>query len=112
VRAFAAPQVMPWVRYSFGTRLRIGMAIDDGRVEVEIRSHNEYSIANELAGFGKMVEVLEPPGVRSRLAVLAEELATLYCGTAASANSAIEVNLQVGDTSREGVAVAPAPRLS
>ncbi|HEX2784642.1 MAG TPA: YafY family protein [Ilumatobacteraceae bacterium] len=111
VRALAAPQVMPWVRYSFGARLRIGMAIDDGRVEVEIRSHNEYSIANELAGFGKMVEVLEPHGVRSRLAALAEELATLYSGTAASANSAIEVNLHVGDTSPDGVAVAPVPPL-
>jgi predicted DNA-binding transcriptional regulator YafY len=111
VRALAAPQVMPWVRYSLGARLRIGMAIDDGRVEVEIRSHNEYSIANELAGFGRMVEVLEPHGVRSRLAALAEELATLYSGTAASANSAIEVNLQVGDTSPDGVAVAPVPPL-
>ena len=111
VRAFVAPQVMPWVRYSFGTRLRIGMAIGDGRVEVEIRSHNENSIANELAGFGNMVEVLEPPGVRRRLAVLAEELATLYSGTAASANSAIDVNLHVGDTSPEGVAVAPVPPL-
>lgn len=111
VRALAAPQVMPWVRYSFGARLRIGMAIDDGRVEVEIRSHTEYSIANELAGFGKMVEVLEPHGVRSRLAALAEELATLYSGTAAAANSAIEVNLQVGDTSPDGVAVAPVPPL-
>ena len=111
VRAFVAPQVMPWVRYSFGTRLRIGMAIGDGRVEVEIRSHNEYSIANALAGFGSMVEVLEPPGVRLRLAMLADELATLYSGTAASANSAIDVNLHVGDTSPEGVAVAPVPPL-
>ncbi len=111
VRAFAAPQVMPWVRYSFGTRLRIGGAIGDGRVEIEIRSRNEYSIASELAGFGAMLEVLEPPGVRRRLAVLADELASLYSGTAASANSAIEVNLHVGDTSRDGVAVAPVPPL-
>ena len=44
---------MSWLRHTLGTRLRIGMAIDDGRVEVEIRSHNEYSIASELAGFGQ-----------------------------------------------------------
>jgi predicted DNA-binding transcriptional regulator YafY len=112
VRALAAPQVMGWVRYSFGTRLRIGMAVDDGRVEVEIRSHNEYSIANELAGLGNSIEVLEPPGVRSRLAVLADELTTLYSGTAAAAKSAIDVNLHVGDTSPDGVAVAPVPPFS
>ncbi len=112
VRALATPQAMPYVRYTFGTRLRIGMAVGDGRVEVEIRSHNEYTIARDLAGFGLMVEVLEPSGVRSRLAALADELAILYSGTAASANSAIEVNRQVGETSPAGVAVAPVPPLS
>ncbi|MGZ4739003.1 MAG: helix-turn-helix transcriptional regulator [Ilumatobacteraceae bacterium] len=111
VRALAAPQAMPWVRYTFGTRLRIGRAIDDGRVEVEIRSHNEHSIANELAGFGSSVEVLEPSGVRRRLAAVAEELAGLYARTAASANSAIDVNRHVGETAPDGTAVAPAPPL-
>ena len=109
VRALVAAQTMPWARFTFGTRLRIGMAVDDGRVEVEIRSHNELSIANELAGFGWSVEVLEPPEVRRRLAAIADELVALYAGTAASANSAIDVNRHVGDTSPEGIAVAPAP---
>lgn len=112
VRALATPQAMSWVRYSFGTRLRIGTAGEDGRVEVEIRSHNEHSIANELAGFGRMVEVIDPPGVRARLVTIAAELADLYCGTAASANSAIDVNRHVGETSPDGVAVAPVPPLA
>ena len=112
VRALATPQAMPAVRYTFGTRLRIGMAVDDGRVEVEVRGHNEYSIAADLAGFGAMLEVLEPAGVRQRLVALAEELAVLYAETAASANSAIEVNRQVGETSPLGVAVAPVPPFS
>ena len=112
VRALAAREAMPWVRYSFGTRLRIGAADVDERVEVEIRSHSEHSISNELAGFGKLVEVLEPVGVRARLAVIAAELAWLYSGTAASANSDIDVNRQVGDTSVDGVAVAPVPPLA
>ncbi|HEY7625679.1 MAG TPA: YafY family protein [Ilumatobacteraceae bacterium] len=111
VRALAAPESMPWVRYSFGARLRIGAATEDGRVEVEIRSHSEYSISNELAGFGKLVEVVDPPGVRARLAMIAAELAWLYAGTAASANSAIDVNRHVGDTSDDGSAVAPVPPL-
>jgi predicted DNA-binding transcriptional regulator YafY len=109
VRALVDPQSMSWLRHTLGTRLRIGMAIDDGRVEVEIRSHSEYSVAGELAGFGSVVEVVDPPSVRSRLAGIAAELSVLYTGTAASANSAMEVNRHVGDTSPDGVAVAPVP---
>jgi predicted DNA-binding transcriptional regulator YafY len=112
VRALVDPYSMSWLRHTFGTRLRIGMAVADGRVEVEIRSHNEYSVASELAGHGRSVEVLEPVEVRHRLAVIAAELSELYAGTAASANSAIDVNRHVGDTSPEGVAVAPVPPLS
>ena len=112
VRALIDRRAMPWLRYAVGTRLRIGMAIHDGRVEVEIRSHNEHSVASELAGLGALVEVLEPAGVRDRLAVIAGELTALYAGAAASANSAIDVNRQVGETSPDGVAVAPVPPFS
>ena len=111
VRALVQQRAVSWVRYTLGSRLRIGMAVDDGRVEVEIRSSSEYSVATELAGFGRMVEVLGPSGVRDRLAELAAELADLYAGTAASANAAIDVNRQVGETSPDGVAVAPLPPL-
>jgi predicted DNA-binding transcriptional regulator YafY len=112
VRAMVDPQSIWWLRHTLGTRLRIGMAVGDGRVEVEIRSHNEYSVAGELAGFGRLVEVLEPQGVRARLEALACELSALYEGSAASANSAIDVNRHVGDTSPDGVAVAPVPPFS
>jgi predicted DNA-binding transcriptional regulator YafY len=112
VRAMVDPQSISWLRHTLGTRLRIGMAADDGRVEVEIRSHNDYSVAGELAGFGRFVEVLEPPTVRARLEALAAELSALYAGSAASANSAIDVNRHVGDTSPDGVAVAPVPPFS
>jgi predicted DNA-binding transcriptional regulator YafY len=112
VRALVEPKAMSWVRYSLGTRLRIGMAIEDGRVAVEIRSHNEYSVASELAGFGGSLEVIEPATVRSQLALVAAELSALYAGTAASAKSAIDVNRHVGVTSPAGLAVAPAPPLS
>ena len=111
VRALVHQHAMSRVRYSLGTRLRIGMAIDDGRVEVEIRGPSEHSVAADLAGFGRMVEVLGPSGVRQRLAEVAGELANLYAGTAASANSPIDVNVQVGETSPDGLAVAPLPPL-
>ena len=112
VRALIDRRAMSWLRHSVGTRLRIGMAIDDGRVEVEIRSHSEYSVAGELAGLGGLVEVLEPTGVRERLAIVAGELSALYSGTAASANSAIDVKRHVGETSPDGLAVAPLPPFS
>ncbi len=83
VRALVDPQWVSWLRHTFGTRLRIGMATGDGRVEVEVRGHHEYSVASELAGFGRSVEVLEPPEVRSKLAAIASELSALYAGTAA-----------------------------
>jgi predicted DNA-binding transcriptional regulator YafY len=112
VRALVDQQAMRTALYILGARLRIGMAIGDGRVEVEIRGHSETAVANEIAGFGGMIEVLEPPAVRDRLAVVAAELGALYAGTAASANSAIDVNVHVGDTSSDGTAVAPVPPLS
>jgi predicted DNA-binding transcriptional regulator YafY len=67
-----------YLRFVFGTRLRIGAAGSDGRVEVEIRGHTERVVANELAGLGKSIEVIEPRGVRERLAEIARELAGLY----------------------------------
>ena len=112
VRALIDRRAMSWLRHSVGTRLRIGMAIDDGRVEVEIRSHSEHSVAGELAGLGALVEVLEPAGVRERLAIVAGELSALYSPTAASVNSAIDVKTHVGETSPDGVAVAPVPPFS
>ncbi len=111
VRALVDQQAMPRVRYILGSRLRIGMAIDDGRVEVEIRGGSDYSIASELAGFGGVIEVLEPPAVRNRLAAVAAELGALYAGAATSASSAIDVNVHVGETSPDGTAVAPLPAL-
>ncbi|MEP7047354.1 MAG: YafY family protein [Ilumatobacteraceae bacterium] len=116
VRALVDLHAMAWVRHTFGTRLRIGMAVDDGRVEVEIRAQSDYSVAAELAGYGRLVEVLEPQSVRDRLVDVAGELEALYAGkgsgTATAAKSAIDVNLHVGDTAPDGVAVAPMPPLS
>jgi len=80
VRARATAD-MAWVavlRLTFGTRLRIGPPVGDDRVEVELRGHNVHSLAGEIAGFGAAVEVLDPPEVRQRLALLAAELGALY----------------------------------
>jgi predicted DNA-binding transcriptional regulator YafY len=71
-----------WV---FGTRVRIGPSRPDGRVEVEFRGHSEHALAAELAGFGALVEILDPPPVRAHLARIGDELAGVY-GTPAGEN--------------------------
>ncbi len=70
--------MMGILRRILGDRVRVGAAGPDGRAELEIRAWNEYSLAAEIAGFGRAVEVLSPPGVRLHLARIAGELAAVY----------------------------------
>jgi predicted DNA-binding transcriptional regulator YafY len=77
-RATVDPSGLSLLRYVFGKRLRIGPAIDNGRVEVELRSANTRALAGEIAGFGGSVEVLEPEEIRTLLAEIGSELESLY----------------------------------
>jgi predicted DNA-binding transcriptional regulator YafY len=47
-------------------------------VEIEIRSWSARSLAGELAGFGRWVEVLDPGEVREELARIGDELRERY----------------------------------
>jgi predicted DNA-binding transcriptional regulator YafY len=78
VRALVEGDLVVLLRQMFGRRVRIGPAIDDGRVEVEVRGHHVHSLAGELAGLGARVEVLDPPDVRARLREIGTELAAAY----------------------------------
>ncbi|MDH4075379.1 MAG: transcriptional regulator [Acidimicrobiia bacterium] len=78
VRALVDHSVMGILRRLLGERVRVGAGGTDGRAEVEIRAWNEYSLAAEIAGFGRAIEVLSPPGVRAHLARIAGELASVY----------------------------------
>ena len=69
-RVLASTEVVGWCRVTFGSRVRIGPAGPDGRVELELRGHHVRSLAAELAGFGGAVEVLEPDELRQQLALL------------------------------------------
>jgi predicted DNA-binding transcriptional regulator YafY len=93
-RCLVAPNRIPILRARLGTRLRIGGPIAsatltsatatvktdaaDGRIEIEVRGYNEIVLAGDLAGFGSLLEVLEPPALRERLAQVAQELLALY----------------------------------
>lgn len=86
-RCLVSPNGIPMLRARLGTRLRIGGPADpdalkteagDGRIEIEVRGYHEIVLAGDLAGFGNLLEVLEPPALRERLAQVAQELLGLY----------------------------------
>ena len=77
-RALAAPYAVPWCRATLGNRLRIGPAQPDGRVELELRGHTPRALVAEIAGFGALLEILDPPEVRAELAKVGTELGALY----------------------------------
>jgi predicted DNA-binding transcriptional regulator YafY len=56
--------------------------VDDGRVRVRVAAPMAISIAQELAGWGALVEVLEPDPVKDELARLGSELVARYSPTA------------------------------
>jgi predicted DNA-binding transcriptional regulator YafY len=54
---------------------------DDGRVRVRVAAHLPVGIAQELAGWGDAVEVLEPDSVKAELARIGTELVERYAAT-------------------------------
>lgn len=76
-----------WVlRDHFGTYLELSGATNDAdvtadgrdRVEVRVAAHTARSVAEQLAGWGAMIEVREPAEVRGELARIGEELRASY----------------------------------
>lgn len=67
-----------WVlRDHFGTYLEV-LAEDEGRVTVSVAAHTARSIAEQLAGWGALVEVTGPDAVRTELARIGRELVEAY----------------------------------
>ena len=77
-RALAVPSIVPWCRHELGNRVRIGPARSDGLVELELRGHSARSLAAEVAGFGALLEVLDPPEVRDQLMRIGAQLTECY----------------------------------
>jgi predicted DNA-binding transcriptional regulator YafY len=67
-----------WVRGFFGTRLTVGAAADDGRIDAELRTWSVEAAASELAAFGEHVEAIEPREVRDQLARIGADLVERY----------------------------------
>ena len=77
-RALVSPDAVQLCRWVLGNRVRIGSAVADGRVEIELRGHRVESLAGEIAGIGGALEVLDPPQLRDRLASVGAELTATY----------------------------------
>lgn len=80
VVATADATALGLLRMVFGNRLAVGGDGDvvSGRVEVQLRGHTIRSLAAEVAGFGALVEILEPVELRAALAEIGRELIAGY----------------------------------
>ena len=86
VRVLAAADVtvVPLLRWVFDTKVRVGPARPDGRVDVEVAGPSVAALAGQLAGFGARLEVLEPIELRAELARIADDLIATYGSHAGS----------------------------
>ena len=71
---------VPILRDHFGRHCHPDGESDDGRARIRLAAPTPLDIARNLAGWGSMVEVLEPRAVRAELARIGTELARRYAG--------------------------------
>ncbi|MEV8194913.1 YafY family transcriptional regulator [Rhodococcus pyridinivorans] len=69
---------VPILRSHFGRHCHVDDELDDGYSRVRIAAPTPLDIARNLAGWGAMVEVLEPVSVQEELARIGAELADRY----------------------------------
>jgi predicted DNA-binding transcriptional regulator YafY len=72
---------VPVLNDHFGRHLEVLDERPDGRSRVRVGAPTARDIARALAGWGALVEALDPPEVRGELARIAAELARTYAGS-------------------------------
>jgi predicted DNA-binding transcriptional regulator YafY len=77
-RGTASADRVAVLRMVLGARLRIGPAVGDGRVAIEVGSAHLEALAGELAGFGNDVEITEPAELRDALGEIGRQLVATY----------------------------------
>jgi predicted DNA-binding transcriptional regulator YafY len=75
---------VPILRDQFGRHCHTDAELDDGRARVRLAAPTALDIARNLAGWGTMIEVLEPEPVQAELARIGVELADRYAAHAVS----------------------------
>ncbi|MGV9305231.1 helix-turn-helix transcriptional regulator [Nonomuraea sp. NPDC003727] len=76
-------RLVPVLRDHFGRHCEVEATQDDGRARVRVAAPTPLMIAQQLAGWGALVEVVDGPEVRAELARLGAELVALH-GTPAA----------------------------
>jgi len=71
---------VPVLRTQFGRHCHADGEADGGRARVRLAAPTALDIARHLAGWGTMIEVVDPPSVRAELARIGTELAARYAG--------------------------------
>lgn len=74
-------RLLPVLRDRHGRHCEVAGPAPDGRVRVRFTAHTPRAIAEQLAGWGATVEVVEPDSVRRELAALGTELVERYGGS-------------------------------
>ncbi|MEV6768572.1 YafY family protein [Nocardia sp. NPDC051030] len=70
--------LLPVLRHQQGRHCEVDGPVGDGRIQVRITAPTPLMIAQQLAGWGTAIEVLEPQSVRDELARLGTELVDRY----------------------------------
>jgi predicted DNA-binding transcriptional regulator YafY len=73
-----AAGLAPVVQSHFGRHCVHHGPDPDGRARLTVAAHTPVSIAEQLAGWGSAVEVVDPPAVRAELARIGGELTARY----------------------------------
>ena len=94
----AAPQAIGILRMLLGSRLSVGPSDETGRVTAEVRGYSARSLAGEIAGLGKLIEVSEPTEVRTELALIARDLQAIYGHELAEDAQAINASVRSHNT--------------
>ncbi|HEX5534240.1 MAG TPA: WYL domain-containing protein, partial [Actinomycetales bacterium] len=69
---------VPVLRNQFGRHFHTDAEIDDHRTRVHLAAPTPLDIARNLAGWGSMIEVVEPRSVQAELARIGAELVARY----------------------------------
>ncbi|MGF6885633.1 putative DNA-binding transcriptional regulator YafY [Nocardia sp. GAS34] len=69
---------VPVLRDQFGRHCTLDRELEDGRATVRVGAPTALDIARHLAGWGSMLDVVEPPSVQTHLARIGAELSNRY----------------------------------
>jgi len=61
IQLLANPAMISPLQYQFAGRIEFGETVADGRIEVTITEHGPKPLAAQLAGYGRGIEILDPP---------------------------------------------------